>query len=261
MKTKSTAWALFISAGVYLFSFFPTPQAYAQSITLIYEKEPYSGIIGDAQVEILAASGARVLIDIAKPSSLSRPVTSQDILLTTHLHSDHYNWAFAQSFPGKQIRMEHGEITTPDLAIKSIASSHSSLPPAEPGDADNYIYVVDIRNLRIVHFGDLEQSTLTQEQIEELGKVDVAVIGLWVDPSNKHLNIMDQVSPRLIIPTHLEDTDALQYAIQKWPSYQRQEKWLSITPDCLPVQTTFILLGYWANEYAKTFKMQEWECK
>ena len=93
------------------------------------------------------------------------------------------------------------------------------------------------------------------------GKVDVAVIGLWVDPSNKHFNIMDQVSPRLIIPTHLEDTEALQYAIQKWPSYQRQEKWLSITSDCLPVQTTFILLGYWANEYAKSLKMRAWECR
>ncbi len=258
MKTISSALFILLCAFS-CFCSFPT-KVNGQAVTIYYEKEAYSGIIGDAQVEILSAPNLRILIDVAKPSSLLKPVTPQDILLTTHLHSDHFNWAFAQSFPGKQLRMEKGEITISGLKIKSIAASHSTLLPREVGGGDNYIYVIDIGNLRITHFGDTEQLNLTQEQLEELGKVDVAFIEFWIDPSNKYFNIMDQVRPRLVMPTHLGGSDAVEHAIQKWPSFKREARSVEITSDCLPVETTFLLLGQWAKEYSKTFDLEEWEC-
>ncbi len=82
---------------------------------------------------------------------------------------------------------------------------------------------MDMGGLRIVHFGDTEQKTLTEEQLEALGDVDVVFMEFFIDfPSvykYKCFDMMDQVKPRLIIPTHLE-TDAPQYASQKCPSFR-----------------------------------------
>lgn len=56
-----------------------------------------------AQVELFSPEGSRVLIDIATPARLSSQPTSQDILLTTHTHSDHYSYDFQRAFPGQQL--------------------------------------------------------------------------------------------------------------------------------------------------------------
>ena len=67
----------------------------ATSVTLYHE--------GYAQVELISPQGTRVLIDVADPSALISPATEEDILLTTHGHSDHFDADFADSFPGQQL--------------------------------------------------------------------------------------------------------------------------------------------------------------
>ena len=138
-------------------------------ITLYYEE--------NAQFELIGPQGTRVLIDVFNPLALSSPVTDKDILLTTHGHNDHFKADFADSFPGQQLRMQEGESNLSDVSIRGIASSHSPAREIKPG-LGNYIFIVDMGGLRIAHFGDIGQEQLTQEQLDALGEVDIAVTQL-----------------------------------------------------------------------------------
>ncbi|HEY5487790.1 MAG TPA: hypothetical protein VIK06_09095 [Candidatus Limnocylindrales bacterium] len=42
------------------------------------------------------------------------------MLLTTHLHSDHYNQVWADAFPGKKITKESTQLKLDDLTVTSI---------------------------------------------------------------------------------------------------------------------------------------------
>jgi L-ascorbate metabolism protein UlaG (beta-lactamase superfamily) len=201
------------------------------------------------------------MIDVANPSALSSPPTDQDILLTTHSHGDHLNAKFADAFPGKQLRIEKGEIILPDVSIRSIQGSHNSTPPPDQGN--NYIFVVDMGGMRLVHFGDLGQDSLTQEQLDALGKVDVAFMQFAnsyssMDITNKKgFNLMDQVKPRLILPTHINEETA-RYAVQKWSGYYWDQKYLKLTLADLGDETRFLFLGQFAKGSGKIYNVPVW---
>ena len=61
--------------------------------------------------------GQRVLVDIHDPVKLSRNVSKQDILLTTHTHWDHWNEAFQTQFPGDQLFAQSGFLEAPGIKI------------------------------------------------------------------------------------------------------------------------------------------------
>ena len=216
---------------------------------------------GGAQFELVSPAGTRVMIDVAYQAALSSPPTEKDILLTTHIHNDHLDVAFADKFPGKQLRIEKGEIILPDVSIHSIQGSHNSIPPPEEGT--NYIFVVDMGGLRFAHFGDLGQDRLTQEQLDALGKVDVAFMQFAnsfssMDASNKKgFNLMDQVKPRLILPTHI-DGDATQYAVQKWAGFYWDQKSIKLTSADLGSETRFLFLGEFAKGSGKIYNVPQW---
>ncbi len=171
----------------------------------------------NAQFELVSPQGVRVLIDIANPGKLTSPATDKDILLTTHIDFDHYNSQFVESFPGQQLWMKEGEIKQVDVAIKGVKAAHYN---ATPPDGSDYIYVVDMGGLRIAHFGDLGQEKLTQDQLDQLGAVDVALSQLENPYSavtldnKKGFNQMEQVKPKLLIPTHgNSNMEAVKYAL------------------------------------------------
>ena len=83
--------------------------AVAPGVTIRYE--------GNAQVELSASGGARVLIDVYDPTALSAPPTADDILLTTHTHDDHLSPRLHDCFPGPQLFVKEGGIDTPDVTI------------------------------------------------------------------------------------------------------------------------------------------------
>jgi len=214
-----------------------------------------------AQVELVSGEGTRVFIDVYDPNQVSSPATENDILLTTHSHFDHFNEDFLTSFPGQQLRFEPGEINLPDVTIKGIVSSHNA---TEEPDGSNYIFIIDMGGLRIVHFGDIGQDQLTEEQLNELGEVDIAITQFSnsysdMDAENKKgFNLMEQVRPGLIIPTHY-DTDSLEYAIETWKvACITGTNILTIKSSDLPEETTLIVMGQLAPVYKTTYGLSEW---
>ena len=201
------------------------------------------------QIELISARGTRVLIDVHDPGALSSPPTKKDVLLTTHNHGDHRNLDFVKSFPGQQLDVKIGEIKMEDVMIRGIASAHNEGDEFRSEGGTNYIFIVDMGGLRIAHFGDIGQDALTPEQLSALGKVDIAITQLSnvfsdMNAANKKgFNLMDQVKPRLIIPTHIFESTCAKMAVDKWTGYKSSKKFISISPEDLSDKTTIIFMG------------------
>ncbi len=217
----------------------PVAAPAGDGVTVAYE--------GNAQVELVSAAG-RVLVDVYDPAALSAPATPQDVLLTTHAHDDHLSPGFQKDFPGEQLFVRAGTLEVPQAVVTSIPAAHSQGDPLEAEGGSDYIFVVDIGGLRVVHFGDLGQNALTAEQLEAIGSVDVAVMQFdnsfsQMDAQNKKgFALMDQVKPRLVVPTHFSAA-ALQEAAKRWPVLSSPKDWVTVTKDDLPAETSLLLLG------------------
>ena len=233
----------------------PGPQ-----VTLYYEEY--------AQFELISPEGTRILIDVHNPDYLTSPPTEDDILLSTHLHGDHFVDSFADSFPGQELRAEVGEIDNGDVSILSIPSSHG--PDEEPRTvgSSNYIYVIDVADMRFVHFGDAGQTEFSQEQLDALGEVDVAMIlfgGMCSIDWWNSFGLMEQVQPRLIIPTHAA-REVLVDALELWGAYwvdPGEDYYDEVNPamiglEDLPDETGFLPLGEWATECRTIDDMIVW---
>ena len=227
----------------------------APKITLYYEE--------NAQFELISPQGTRVLIDVFNPRALSSPATEKDVLLTTHAHGDHINSDFINHFPGQQLRIREGKINLPDATIQGIASAHSASAELKPENGSNYIFIVDMGGLRIVHFGDIGQDQLTPEQLDLLGEVDVALTQLdnsysQMNISNKKgFNLMEQAKPRLIVPTHAS-RDTLEYAAQIWEGFYTDQDNVLIGHSDLSDKTQFLVMGDLAPAYKTLYDLPAW---
>jgi len=207
----------------------------------------------NAQVELISPEGSRVLIDVHDPGALSSPPIAKDVLLTTHNHGDHRRLDFVSSFPGKQLDVKTGEIKLKDVTIRGIASAHYEGAEFRLEDGSNYIFIIVMAGLRIAHFGDIGQEALTPEQLTVLGKVDIAITQLansfsdMTAANKKGFNLMDQVKPQLIIPTHILDPTCAKIAAEKWTAYESYKKSLTLSTDNLPEETTIVFMGRNAN--------------
>ena len=230
-------------AGIAVFPMIFIPKSSkAEALIKLYYKDP-------AQVELISPKGSRVLIDVCDPAALSNPPTEKDVLLTTHNHGDHRRLDFVKSFPGQQLDVKIGEIKMEDVMIRGIASAHYEGAEFRSEGGSNYIFIVDMGGLRIAHFGDIGQDELTPEQLTALGKVDIAITQLsnqfsGMNAANKKgFNLMDQVKPRLIIPTHIFEPSCTKMAVDKWTAYNSYKKSISIRPEDLPDKTSIIFMG------------------
>jgi L-ascorbate metabolism protein UlaG (beta-lactamase superfamily) len=133
----------------------------------------------------------------------------------------------------------------------------------KPEGGTNTIYLIEIGGLRIAHFGDIGQEQLTPDQLDTLYPVDIAITQFTNQFSNmdmenlKGFRLMEQVKPRLIIPTHA-NRDAIQYALGLWPGFYSVQSPLLITLDQLPEQTSLLLLGSHAVSYMDIFSLEKW---
>jgi hypothetical protein len=218
----------------------PTATPLPICVSLIYEEY--------AQFEIFNQSGQRILVDVHDPEKLSSPVSATDILLTTHTHWDHLNEDFQAAFPGPQLFVQTGMLEAAGAIIQGIASAHNQGDMLKAEGGTNYIYVIEIGGLRIVHFGDIGQEALKQEQLSTLGRVDIAITQLNNPYSDmnaenaKGIHLMEQVGPRLIIPTHV-NLDTAKLAVAQWPGWYQQAPSVQICQSDLHDEPQVLFLG------------------
>ncbi len=233
------------------------PRTPVVGVTLTYAADP-------ADVEIVTPTGRTVFVDVYDVGNMSKTPTAQDILLTTHFHSDHYCKTLSDAFPGRRLLAETGKIELPDVTITGIAAAHNSNDPILDEGGTDYIYIIQSGGVRIVHFGDLGQDALTAEQLAVIGKVDVAISQLSNSYSDmnadnlKGFNLMQQVSPRLFIPTH-SDNDSIKMSVERWKGFYSTSRTIAISSATLPAARSVLILGSMAVPYGRLFNLRLWK--
>jgi L-ascorbate metabolism protein UlaG (beta-lactamase superfamily) len=225
----------------------------SQTLTITYAE--------NAQIELAAPGEPRIYIDIWDATSLAVEPTSSDILLITHLHGDHYQEAFTRTFPGTKLVNETRDLTVGDIKIKSIAAAHTDAAIVAE-DPDNHIFVIEYAGFKIVHMGSTGQLELTAEQLAAIGSdVDIAVGGLvnvgGNDPdATKQIDIINQVNPKLVIPTH-SVLAYIQAAGAEWQSTWSSKPTVTIPHSELPARTTLLCMGNIATSYGAILNVPE----
>ncbi len=159
---------------------------------------------------IISKSGTVILLD---PYTVSKDVVDPkkvDGVFITHGHYDHVSPALQNAVMaagGKLVQFQPGQYKVKDVVVTGIPSSHAS-DDIQAERPSNVLYLIEVDGLRIVHMGDIGQTTLTADQMKALGKVDIALMQFANSYSNmsvenaKGFTLMEQLSPTVIIPTH-----------------------------------------------------------
>ncbi|MEX0785089.1 MAG: MBL fold metallo-hydrolase [Dehalococcoidia bacterium] len=167
---------------------------------------------GQAMFVVTSPDGTRILMDPYGDIGYRLPAAEElaaDIVTVSHEHPDHNNVGLVGEGPlvlhglTDDGRFSEIDERTSDMRIESVQSFHDNAEGAERGR--NAIVVLESTFIRIVHLGDLGQLALTNEQIDDIGDVDVLLIpvggGFTIDAAAA-TNIVAQLAPRVVVPMH-----------------------------------------------------------
>jgi L-ascorbate metabolism protein UlaG (beta-lactamase superfamily) len=158
-------------------------------------------------------------------------------MLQTHTHPDHSDSEYTASYDVPKLMSQKGELTVGDFHMYTIPSSHSNDTIVE--DGGNVIVVVEVDGLRIAHMGDVGQTKLTEDQLDQIGTIDIAFMQFenrYSDMSlqnEKGFTMIEQLNPTIVIPTHYTDK-ALETLEEKYGAITELENILEISKENLP---------------------------
>ncbi|MCE7990558.1 MAG: hypothetical protein HEP71_01205 [Roseivirga sp.] len=165
------------------------------------------------------------------------PFGPSDIAMTTHAHSDHYaipaiNTYLASNINGQYLAppqarsgingsrvaslspvLHTSEVFTHnDIRVEVLHAYHFDQFGNDFSGVENYMYVVEIGGLKVLHMGDVRYSAanLSPFNLKDKG-IDVVIIPTFntlISMANNDL-IKDQIDPKHIIATHLQSTTAV----------------------------------------------------
>ena len=199
---------------------------------------------------------ASVIIDPFDPTytglKLPKDLTANLVLLS-HEHEDHGNSDVVTAPDGKKpmVFKEPGEYEVSGVVVSAINSFHDNTNGSERGK--NLIFHIMIDGLNILHLGDLGQSELTEEQLSQIGQVDILLVpvgSVYTINSKAASNIVSQLEPKIIIPMHYKIED-LKFELEGVEGFLKEMgaegvvalPKLSVTKDKLPEEPQVVLLS------------------
>lgn len=162
---------------------------------------------GHSAFKLRGKNGTVVTDPYDNKIGLSFPGVSADIITVSHGHLDHNATSqvkgtarrtepFVISFPG--------EYEVGGVSVFGLPTYHDDKKGAERGE--NTVFTIVMEELKICHLGDLGHE-LTNEQLEELGDVDVLLCPVGghftIDPKTA-VKVIQQIEPLYIIPMHFK---------------------------------------------------------
>lgn len=204
----------------------------------------------------LKGKNATVVIDPFDPNftglKLPKDLTA-DVVLSTHQHEDHNNSQAVNSPTGDRVMTfsEPGEYEVAGVVITAIDSFHDNSEGGERGK--NTIFHLMFDRLNIVHLGDLGQSELSEQQLTQIGEVDILLVpvgSVYTINSKAAANIVSQLEPKIIIPMHYK-IEGLKFELEGAEGFLKEMgaegvtpiPKLSITKEKLPEEPQVILLA------------------
>ncbi|MBI5466236.1 MAG: MBL fold metallo-hydrolase [Candidatus Kerfeldbacteria bacterium] len=143
-----------------------------------------------------------VLFDPYDPKiGLKLPKLTAEVVAVTH---DHYDHNYLQAVGGDYFLIKGpGEYEVKQTFIYGIPGWHDSAGGSERGAVT--MYLLQAEGMSFAHLGDLGQTQLTDEQLEQLEGVDVLALpvgGVYTINAKQAAAIVAQVEPRIVIPIH-----------------------------------------------------------
>ncbi len=169
---------------------------------------------GQSFFEIESSKGTRIVIDPHAIEAYGRQSVLADLVLLSHLHTDHTQIDVVQNRSkakvlsglrdtGKKVDWNPIEETFRDVHVRTLGVYHDNRGGLERGK--NTIFMLEVDGLHIVHLGDLGH-LLSDTQIKRIGPVDVLMIpvgGVYTINGDEAKKVVEQLKPRqYIIPMH-----------------------------------------------------------
>ncbi len=201
----------------------------------------------------LKGKEATVIIDPFDPefTGLKLPKDMDaDIVLKTHDHQDHNN---VRAVTGDSRLFEGpGEYESKGVVVTGVASFHDDSKGAQRGL--NTMFSVTMDGLNVVHLGDLGQSALTEEQVNEIDRVDILLIpvgSIYTIDAKAAAGIVSQLEPKIITPMHYGGVEGLKFPLDPVEKFLKEmgaegvepQPKLSITKDKLPEEPMVVVLS------------------
>jgi L-ascorbate metabolism protein UlaG (beta-lactamase superfamily) len=167
---------------------------------------------GQSFFVIESSKGTRVAIDPHAIEAYGRKEVSADLVLVSHLHSDHdqvgvirrpVKVLYGLKASGRRLDWNPIDESYRDVHVRSVGVYHDTTQGMERGK--NTVFVIEVDGLRIVHLGDLGH-LLTPKEVRQIGPVDVLMIpvgGVYTINGAEAKQVVEQLGPRrYILPMH-----------------------------------------------------------
>ena len=173
--------------------------------------------LGHASFLLETSNGTRVVTDPFEAGSYDGAVgyapicTSADIVTVSHEHADHNAVGCVEGDPA--VIREAEEVRLGDVQIRGLTTFHDESKGKDRGK--KHQLVMEFDGLRVGHLGDLGH-TLSQEETESLGKIDVLLApvgGYYTIGPEEAKKTVEALGAKIVIPMHYK-TDVLGFPIQ-----------------------------------------------
>ena len=194
---------------------------------------------------LIETSGVRLITDPFDNIGIDFPSVEADVVTTSHEHFDHN----ATSKVKGEFEVIRGteKKSVKGIVISGIPTYHDEQRGAQRGD--NTIFIIEAEGLRVAHMGDIGH-LLDDETSSQLKGVDILMVpvgGTYTVDAAGAANIVETVSPRIVIPMHFKIGGLTLPISDERPFVERFDrvervKELEVTKDTLPETTTVFVL-------------------
>ena len=179
----------------------------------------------------------------------ARPRVRADMVTVSHAHEGHSS---VKGFRGSpRVLDSPGEYEIGGVFVTGVPTFHDDEGGEELGQ--NVAFLFDFDSLTVCHLGDLGH-TLTAEQVEELGDVDVLLLpvgGVSTINAAQAAEVVRQLEPKMVVPMHYQTPDlsrelepVAKFLKEMGVSQVEPQPKLSLTKSNLPLSTQVYLLSY-----------------
>lgn len=152
------------------------------------------------------SSGALVLVTdpFSKTLGLTPPRLQTDVTVISNIADKAYNNKESLGGDNTFVVDGPGEFDIRGLFIRGIDARNENKSKGEEFDHTT-IYSIRMENIRLGFLGSIKQKQLSDEQIDELGDIDILFIptgGKTVLDAEQAVTITNQVEPSIVIPMH-----------------------------------------------------------
>ncbi len=128
------------------------------------------------------------------------PEVTADVCVVSHDHFDHNCVSVVKGNP--EVVKGSGEKKAKNVSFKGVGTFHDEKGGSLRGE--NTVFLWELGGIKFAHLGDLGAG-LSQEQIKQMGKVDVLFVptgGYYTIDAQTAGKVVSDLNPRVVMPMH-----------------------------------------------------------